>query len=290
MDPKLKQYLSIVAGIIIAVAALGDVLTAVAFHHVVSAAGNSAGTAFLGAALAGMLALVAWLLIFLIITVAMAVGIGVIFLVVSNILTRKKAAAAGSPPSGNGGPGNAAGGKPDTQGPTAESTGKIAGGPASADRSGPDQDSSESKPAAASPAEPTSTPPGELGKRISSSDIRFLDVITCERFVYGEKPLPRPELDRPIEVGFKPNYREHDACDPSRAQAKFVVVSAGVPEAMEAFSRNPLRHRRVIARRLREDGTYAPNGELIGFTADMTAAATIKEVTLFGTMTLSPKE
>jgi hypothetical protein len=122
-------------------------------------------------------------------------------------------------------------------------------------------------------------------KQVSSSSLRFLDVITSERFANGMR-WPGLHEEKPIEVGLKEPSTVHDASDPSRGQAKFLVLSVGLAGLTEAFGGPDDTWTQVQAQRLNDDGTYNKDGEVIVFKADSRYDA-IYDVTLVGRMNLA---
>jgi len=117
-------------------------------------------------------------------------------------------------------------------------------------------------------------------------NLKFLEVIMSDRFVHGTQHTPLYGSE-PVKVGFDKPYGRKDKTDPTRAQAKFLVLSVRLARLTEAFGGSGDVWTEVTCVRLKDDGSFDPGGEVISFPADGYAENVIREVTLVGTMTLS---
>jgi len=125
-----------------------------------------------------------------------------------------------------------------------------------------------------------------MSESTQSRDLRFLDVIMSDRFVYAtqHKPLHGSE---PIWVGFRGPASDEDRSDPTRAQAKFLVLSVALAGETDALGGPGSVWTEVTAIRLNGEGCFDPGGEVISFPANGNARNVIREVMAVGKMTLS---
>ena len=125
-----------------------------------------------------------------------------------------------------------------------------------------------------------------MSKLVESSSLKFLDVITSDRFVFGRQrsSIYEPE---PIEVGFESPWQFEASTDPTRSNARFVVLAVRTEGNTEGHGGPYDTWRQVTAKRLNEDDTYNPKGEVISFPiSGMRHDQVIQEVTLVGRMQL----
>lgn len=135
------------------------------------------------------------------------------------------------------------------------------------------------------------------------SKLKFGDVVQSPNFVNGHRHQKRG----PVQVGYSgktaERYQsggglggmvaeENNACDPQRAVARFFILhieQVGYPSPDEGgpLSLIPLsREYRILASRLTDDGSYAPEAEQISFgdSPTETAQDAISEVEVVGRM------
>lgn len=117
--------------------------------------------------------------------------------------------------------------------------------------------------------------------------VEFLDVVKSDKFVHGFTEAMDNLGNKIVRITDKSFDVEGSATDPSRGEAKFVVVSrcrvgtrgfSGLPGSIE-----------VKAIRLRNDGTFDSAGEQIVFTSGKFSGG-VYEVSLVGRMALVPVE
>lgn len=114
-----------------------------------------------------------------------------------------------------------------------------------------------------------------MNREVDYSTITLFDVISSPRFVHGHKPYHETyplRDDSPQFRGRTQSYvghtnppKHHAHSDPSRAEARFVVLELGWDQDTDQFGDPMELHFTVVAKRLHADGTFDEDGEVIVF-------------------------
>jgi len=127
-----------------------------------------------------------------------------------------------------------------------------------------------------------------MSKLVETSSLKFLDVITSDRFVFGRKEFEIYD-PKPINVGYASPWPHHESTDETRSNSRYLVLSLKTAGNTEAHGGPDDTWREVIAQRLNDDDTYNHKGEVICFRIEgrFGDEDVITHVTLVGRMQLT---